>query len=164
MNTTAKVMTGSVHFAAAATGAVVAGGVGLATMPVQGVAGLVSGLSGVDSPGALVSEFVGRAPARRCSRGSGRVWIEVRGLHDPHRGPEVAERVLSALRPHPGVRSADVNVPLSRVVVSLDDDAPAVRQLCALVKRAEAENQIPAPSTGDRPIDLPATPRCSPGG
>ena len=46
---------------------------------------------------------------------------------------------MSELRNHPGVESADLNYPLSRVVVSLSDGgAPSVRELCGLVERAEA--------------------------
>jgi hypothetical protein len=72
LNTTAGIVTGSVHVAAAATAAVVGGGIGLATLPVRGAAGVVAGLSDVHSPGALVAEFVGGPPVRRCSRGTGR--------------------------------------------------------------------------------------------
>ena len=149
-------VTGSVHVAAAATAAVVGGGIGLATLPVRGAAGVVAGLSDVHSPGALVAEFVGGPPVRRCSRGTGRAWIELRGLHDPQRGRAIAEHVVSALNARPGVTSAKVNFPLSRVVVSLGRGAPTIRELCAIVEASEGQNSSGA--VNRRLIDLPGDP------
>ena len=156
LNTTAGIVAGSVHVAAAATAAVVGGGIGLATLPVRGAAGVVAGLSDVHSPGALVAEFVGGPPVRRCSRGTGRAWIELRGLHDPQRGRAIAEHVVSALNARPGVTSAKVNFPLSRVVVSLGRGAPTIRELCAIVEASEGQNSSGA--VNRRLIDLPGDP------
>ncbi len=156
VNTTAALVTGSVRVATSATAAVVGAGIGLATVPVRGAAGVVAGMSDVHSPGALVAEFVGCPPVRRCSRAAGRAWIEVRGLHDPERGRTVAEHVESALHAHPGVESAKFNFPLSRVVVSLGHGAPTIRELCEIVEASEAHD-----SAGEghrRPVDLPGDP------
>src|SRR5258705_9034780 len=104
-----------------AAGAAANAGFALATMPARGVAALVSGLAEIQSPSRVAVELVGGPRARRCWRGHGRAWIEVRGLHDPTHGPVLAERVLFALRAQPDLTSAELNYPLSRVVVSLSD-------------------------------------------
>ena len=44
---------------------------------------LASGLGEIQSPAGLAAELVGGPRARRCWRGNGRAWIEVRGLSDP---------------------------------------------------------------------------------
>jgi cation-transporting ATPase I len=156
-NTTVGVITGSVRFAGTTAATVVGGGVALATAPVRTAAGLLSDVAESHSPGSLVREFVGGTPARRSSRGAGRAWIEVRGLHDPQGGPALADEVLSALRAQPGVTSAEVNYPLSRVVVCLDEDGPAVdlSELCGVIAEAENGSSKPAGGARERPIDLP---------
>ncbi|MBS4728473.1 cation-translocating P-type ATPase [Mycobacterium sp. SM1] len=73
---------------------------------------------------------------RHCSRGDGRAWIEVRGL-DGADGAELGRAVLEAVRALPGVTSARLNYPLSRVVVGLDDDHPPLGDLCRAVADAE---------------------------
>ena len=65
--------------------------------------------------------------------------------------------MLSALRAQPGVTSAELNYPLSRVVVSLSDREASVGELCDLVAEAEAPL---AAATKPRSI-FPATARCS---
>ena len=150
VNTTAAVVNGSARLAGTATAAVVGGGVALATMPVRGASAVLDGVADIPSAGQLVRELVGGKPARRCSRGAGRVWIEVHGLQDPQ-NRAVGERVVSALRARPGVRSAKLNLPLSRVVVSLDDEAPAVAELCEVVGAVEQAAGV----ARRRPIDLP---------
>ncbi|HEU0191379.1 MAG TPA: cation-translocating P-type ATPase [Mycobacterium sp.] len=94
----------------------------------------------------------GKVPAstlgRRCGRGAGRAWIEVRGL-DGAGGADRGRAVLSALRGRPGVTSASLNVPLSRVVVGVDGNGTRVSlgELCAAV--AEAEKRAARPTGGD---------------
>ena len=156
-DTTAGVITGLVRFAGTAAATVVGGGVALATAPVRSAAGLLTDVAESHSPGSLVREFVGGTPARRSSRGAGRAWIEVRGLRDPLGGPAIAGEVLSALRAHPGVTSAVVNYPLSRVVVWLDEDGPAVdlSELCGVIAVAENGSSKPAGGAREPPIDLP---------
>jgi hypothetical protein len=114
-------------------------GFALATMPVRGVTALVSGPCRDSIAGS------GRGRTRRGTAGSAMLaWPRpgldrgaVRGLHDPTHGPLLAERVLSALRAQPDVASAELNYPLSRVVVSLSDADTLVGELCDLVFSAQ---------------------------
>jgi H+-transporting ATPase len=123
----------------------------LATAPVRGVAALASGLTEIQSPARVAVELVGGPRARRCWCGNGRAWIEVRGLHDPQYGRALGQRVLSALRAQPDVTSADLNYPLSRVVVSLADGESCVSELCDLVAEAEKAGE----AADNNPVDLP---------
>jgi len=72
--------------------------------------------------------------SRRCWRGDDRAWIEVRGLDG---AGEVGCRVLDAIRAHPGVTSASLNFPLSRVVVSITGPDTSLRDLYRIVDAAE---------------------------
>ena len=126
-------------------------GVALATMPVRAATGVVSGLGELQSPARVAVELVGGPRARRCWHGNGRAWIEVRGLRGPQHGGALGERVLAALRAQPDVTSAELNYPLSRVVVSLSDRETSVGELCDLVAEAEA----PLGAGNETPIDLP---------
>jgi cation-transporting ATPase I len=74
--------------------------------------------------------------ARRSWHGHGRAWIAVQGLNGPD-GTERGRGVLDALRSEPGVKSASLNGPLSRVVVELDDDLASLNDLCRLADDAE---------------------------
>jgi cation-transporting P-type ATPase I len=73
---------------------------------------------------------------RNCWHGVERAWIEVRGLDCPD-GAELGRVVVDAVRAHPGVTSASLNRPLSRLVVGFDGDRPSLRDLCRLVDDAE---------------------------
>nr|WP_135451410.1 cation-translocating P-type ATPase [Mycobacterium sp. DL99] len=104
---------------------------------------------------AAAVELVGGAPARRCWRGTDRCWIEVRGLQTEG-GRRIGAVVLRELRARPEVRSAQLNYPLSRVVVELDDidpDGIDLPRLCGIV--ADAESAVGTPTSGPRPNDLP---------
>lgn len=120
---------------AAAAG--VSGGIGVATWPLRLGADLILGSGSVDSLAAVVREFIGGTPSRRCWQGAGRVWVEVRGLDGPS-GPTVGAAVLAKVRMAPGVVTAELNVPLSRVVVSVAADGPTLGELCGMVATAEA--------------------------
>ena len=117
-------------------------GIDVATFPVREGA---KALSGEISPATL---------RRHCWRGNGRAWIEVRGLPgavDGRLGPAVLEAVLA----HPGVASAKLNHPLSRVVVDLDDPGTSLSDLCRIVE--ETENRCaPTQDTG-RPVSASAS-------
>ncbi|MDF3311592.1 cation-translocating P-type ATPase [Rhodococcus sp. T2V] len=111
------------------------------------------------SPGAvarsvagLAREATGGTPVRRFGSGSGRTWIEVRGLGGPH-GPAVAERALSAVRAVPGVERAELHRPWSRLVVTVGPDGPSSQTLCRVVD--EAETAVDTAASGRCPIDLP---------
>ncbi|MDT5009774.1 MAG: cation-transporting P-type ATPase [Mycobacterium sp.] len=136
---------------AALPGHAVGTSVRLATMPVRAAGTLVSGVTGIQSAAQVAVELVGGPRARRCWRGNGRAWIEVRGLHDPESGRALGERVVAALREQPDVVSVQLNYPLSRVVVSLTDDDSPVRELCDLVAEAETQRGV----DHDELVELP---------
>jgi cation-transporting P-type ATPase I len=104
----------------------------LVSAPVRTLA--ASSVSVVD----VVSEMVGVGTRRRSWRGVDRCWIEVRGLEDAEIGPAVAGAVLAAVRAHPGVLSAEMNVALGRVVVRLQPDGPTTGDLGDLIDEAKA--------------------------
>ncbi|MFZ2175980.1 MAG: HAD-IC family P-type ATPase, partial [Rhodococcus sp. (in: high G+C Gram-positive bacteria)] len=98
---------------------------------------------------------LGGVPVRRSCSGDGRAWIEVRGLDGP-RGDEVAARVLEKVRALDGVRTAELNRPLSRVVVSVVDGAPSAAALLAVVAEAEtAARQVSPSNSRDHATDIP---------
>lgn len=105
---------------------------------------------------ALSGELTRATLRRHCWRGNNRAWIEVRGLADAADGP-LGPTVLEAILAHPGVASAKLNYPLSRVVVDLDDPNTSLSDLCGVVE--ESENRC-APSQG---ADRPATSASLPG-
>jgi len=65
---------------------------------------------------------------RHSWRGRGRAWIEVHGLDGPG-GDELGSVIADAVLARPGVTSASINRPLSRVVVSLYGDQTSLREL-----------------------------------
>jgi cation-transporting ATPase I len=145
----------SVHASGAGVAAIVSGGVGLVTMPLRLGADLMSGSGSIESVARVAREFVGGPPSRRCWRGGGRAWVEVRGLTGAS-GPTVAATVLAAVRAHPGVASADVNFPLSRLVISVAGDGPALDELCDVVDGAEVRAGRAGPAAvRQRVPDLP---------
>ncbi|ORW29350.1 haloacid dehalogenase [Mycobacterium paraense] len=85
---------------------------------------------------ALTGDLPHETLSRRCWRGENRAWIEVRGLDDANPG-DLDAAVLDALRAHPGVSSASLNHPLSRVVITLGDGHTSLRDLCHLIDDAE---------------------------
>ncbi|ORA32068.1 haloacid dehalogenase [Mycobacterium branderi] len=100
---------------------------------------------------AVAGELPGPPLNRHCWRGHNRAWIEVRGLDRPD-GDELGRAVLDAVTARPGVVSAKLNRPLSRVVVELDGDHVSLRELCRVVDDAEtglADGERPKPLPGD---------------
>ncbi len=85
---------------------------------------------------ALTGDLPHETLSRRCWRGESRAWIEVRGLDDADPG-ELSVAVLDAVLAHPGVASASLNHPLSRVVVTLGDGDTSLRDLCHVIDDAE---------------------------
>jgi magnesium-transporting ATPase (P-type) len=85
---------------------------------------------------AVWSQAFGTTLSRHSWCGDRRAWIEVRGL-DGVNGAELGASVLDAVRGHPGVTSARVNRPLSRVVVETNDDQVSLRDLYSVVDEAE---------------------------
>ncbi|MXI82125.1 hypothetical protein GR254_25005, partial [Mycobacterium tuberculosis] len=59
---------------------------------------------------------------------------------------------LNAIQAHPGVGSASLNYPLSRVVVAIDDPDTSLRELCRIVEL----NAIQAhPGVGSASLNYP---------
>ena len=73
---------------------------------------------------------------RRCGRGDGRMWVEVRGINGAD-GAARGRAVVDALRAQPGVTNVSLNRPLSRVVVEIDDDGASLDDLCSVLDNAE---------------------------
>ena len=81
-------------------------------------------------------EMLGGRPARRCWSRGNRSRIEVRGL-SADTVPTLGTALVAAVRAEPGVRSVQLNTPLSRIVVSVDPGGPSTKALCALVTDVE---------------------------
>jgi cation-transporting P-type ATPase I len=124
-------------------GTVASTGLTMAAIPVrEGVKALSAGL-----PAPTLT--------RHSWRGRGRAWIEVRGLDGPH-GDELGSVVADAVLARPGVTSASINRPLSRVVVSLYGDQTSLRDLCRVVDEAEKRGKLSRSSQNvTRPRPLP---------
>ena len=95
---------------------------------------------------------------RHSWRGKGRAWIEVRGLDGPD-GAELGRLVVDAVRARSGVKSVSVNRPLSRIVVTLNNDQISLRDLCRDVDEAEkrwhASGSVDPRRSDTRPKPLP---------
>ena len=84
--------------------------------------------------------------------GSGRVHVPLRGVHHPDAQP-AAQRVETWLRSQDGVQRAEVNAVLGHVMVEYDPGRLTVRDITALVARAEedcglaGEPRLPPPHT-----------------
>jgi cation-transporting P-type ATPase I len=102
---------------------------------------------------ALSGDFSHETLSRRCWRGQGRAWIEVRGLAGARDG-ELGQVLLDAIRVHPGVTSASLNYPLSRVVISISGQDTSLRDLCRIVDAAEKRCRRKK-VTKDSPATLP---------
>ena len=61
----------------------------------------------------------------------------MRGLDDAGSDELAGRAVLDALRAHPGVTSANLNHPLSRVVVTISGQDTSLRDLCRIIDDAE---------------------------
>ncbi len=108
----------------------------------------------VDLAAAPLGELVGAAPARRYWQGADRCWIEVRGLDsDQHR--LITAALKQEIGGRTGVRSVQVNYPVSRVIVEVGDDpeSPRLSALCELV--AQIEDRYRPTGRAHRPVDLP---------
>jgi P-type E1-E2 ATPase len=106
-----------------AVGRLAIAGVDVVTLPVRVGAKVLSG------------EVSRSTLTRRCGRGDGRLWIEVRGLDGPD-GAARGRAAVAALRAQPGVTKVSLNCPLSRVVVEIDDGA-SLDGLCSALDNTE---------------------------
>ncbi|ULN52417.1 cation-translocating P-type ATPase [Mycolicibacillus parakoreensis] len=101
----------------------------------------------------MVSRGVGDVLAgRRSWRGNGRAWIEVRGLRGES-GRELGPAVLAAVADAPGVHAAQLNYPLSRLVLTVDDTV-ALRELGQRVGAVERRYRHTA-GRAERAVGLP---------
>jgi magnesium-transporting ATPase (P-type)/copper chaperone CopZ len=128
--------------AAGAAATVTSAALDIAAIPIREGAKVLSG------------EVSRSALTRRCWRGDGRAWIEVRGLGAPD-GAERGRVVRDALQGLPGVTSVSVNRPLSRVVVEIDGEQTSLADLCAAVNDAEKRAQQVNGADAGRADSLP---------
>ena len=147
----------SVQAAAEVAATTVTTGVGVVTAPARRGAAMICSHDVPKAAATVVGEFARGKPSRRCWRGGDNSWIEVRGLHRPQSGRRLGQTVLAAVRAQPGVQWAELNYPLSRIVVRVDGDGPSLAELCRTVDAAEDRARQAGPGRGrDRPTDLPA--------
>ena len=118
------------------TAAAVATTVGTAAVSAAEVGFNIAAIPLREGARALSGDLSHETLSRSCWRGESRAWIEVRGLGSAGDG-ELGRVVLNALRSHPGVTSASLNYPLSRVVVSISGQDTSLRDLCRIVDSAE---------------------------
>lgn len=85
---------------------------------------------------AIAGDLPRETLSRRCWRGDHRAWIEVRGLDSTGDG-ELGRSVLDSVQAHPGVVSASLNYPLSRVVITMRNSDTSLLDLCRVVDTAE---------------------------
>jgi cation-transporting ATPase I len=108
------------------------------------VAPIVSGLrTAVAGGAAAAAELLGGKRPRRRWSGNGRAWIELRML-DGSRSAEYAAVVEETIGSLAGVARTQLNWPLSRLVVDLDENGPAVEQLVQMVEAIERVFAEPA--------------------
>ena len=149
LQVTSALVGASVQTAASAAGSlgtVASTGLSMAVIPVrEGVKALSEGL-----PAPTLT--------RHSWRGKGRAWVEVRGLDGPD-GAELGRLVVDAVRARSGVKSVSVNRPLSRIVVTLNNDQISLRDLCRDVDEAEkrwrASGSVDPRRSDTRPKALP---------
>ncbi|MBD0022150.1 HAD-IC family P-type ATPase [Gordonia pseudamarae] len=96
-----------------------------------------------------LGEAVGGPPARRRSSTATTRWIEVRGLDTAF--DKVSTEVHAALSGLPGVVDVQVNGPLSRVLVTVDEGGPSADELAQTVSRAEKRTLTHLSGTTPRP-------------
>ncbi|MDT5257201.1 MAG: cation-transporting P-type ATPase, partial [Mycobacterium sp.] len=89
------------------------------TAPLRAAPGMSQAVEAITE---VARDLVGDRVARRYSRNGDRYWIEVRGLAGADAGDALGPAVMDAVCNHPGVLTAALNVPLSRVVVEITSD------------------------------------------
>ena len=117
---------------------------------------IISGLRMVVAGGAAAAaEFLGGERPRRRWSGNGRGWIELR-VPEGSRSPEYAAVLEKTIGSAPGVARTQVNWPLSRLIVDIDEYGPTVEKLVLMVEaieRAFTESTEQAELSGEsRPV------------
>ena len=140
----------------------------MVALGIQATSALVGGLGTVASTGLTMAAIPVREGVKALSeglpaptltrhswRGRGRAWVEVRGLDGP-RGDELGRVIVDAVLARPGVTSASINRPLSRVVVSLYGNQTSLRELSRVVDEAEKRGKLSRSTENvTRPKPLP---------
>ena len=105
---------------------------------------IISGLRMVVAGGAAAAaELLGGERPRRRWSGNGRGWIELR-IPDESRTAECEAVLEKTIASAAGVQRAQVNWPLSRLVVDIAENGPTVEQLVAMVEAIERVLAEPA--------------------
>jgi len=95
---------------------------------------------------------------RRCSFNDRRVWIEIRHLNSSQ-APQLTTEILKAARSHPGVTSAVLNYPLSRLVIEMETDpgssSTALRALCKVLDGLESRYGGHGEEPRAQPTEIP---------
>lgn len=107
----------------------------------------------VQTAAAITTEALGGHPVKRTSRLNSHHWIEVCGLSGPD-ADAIADEVLAAVHAVDGVKHAEINRSVARVIVTTEPEGPA-DDLAHVV--AEAEGRARTEPCGDRhrPLTLP---------
>ncbi len=127
-------------------------GVGLVTNPVRAASALPTGIVAALSD--VATEILGGPPSRRYWLGEHRCWVEVRGLSDTTSQDALGKHVLTNVLALPGIQSARLNFPLSRVVIDADGTA-SMDEICDAVAAAERDADVDAAQLA---TDLPPDP------
>ncbi|PQE00640.1 haloacid dehalogenase [Mycobacterium sp. EPG1] len=129
-----------------------------AASTVRSAAGLVQDAAAVapeavQAAAAITVEALGGHPAKRSSRLNSHHWIEICGLSGPD-ADAIADEVLAAVQAVEGVKSAEINRSVARIIVTTEPDGPA-EDLPKVV--AAAERRVRTVPCGDRhrPLTLP---------
>jgi cation-transporting ATPase I len=105
-----------------------------------------------------VANWLSRPPGRHQRRqwtGNGRTHIEVKGVHRPEH-PDLARQVEDELGQMDGVRRAEVNAVVGRVVVAFDDSQLGVDDLIKVIERAEEAHGVAAEQFPADRLEYPA--------
>lgn len=107
----------------------------------------------VQTAAAITAEALGGHPVKRSSRLNSHHWIEICGLSGPD-ADAIADEVLAAVHAVAGVKHAEINRSVARVIVTTHPEGPA-EDLAQVV--ADAERRVRTGPCGDRhrPLTLP---------
>jgi cation-transporting P-type ATPase I len=119
---------------------------------------IISGLRMVVAGGAAAAaELLGGERPRRRWSGNGRGWIELR-VPEGSRSAEYAAVLEKTIASTPGIARTQVNWPLSRLIVDIGENGPAVEKLVPMVEaieRAFAESTEQAEISGESgPVEV----------
>ncbi|MGP4055318.1 HAD-IC family P-type ATPase [Mycobacterium sp. 4D054] len=102
---------------------------------------------------AITTEALGGHPVKRTSRLNSHHWIEVCGLSGPD-ADAIAAEVLAAVTAVDGVKHAEINRSVARVIVTTEPEGPA-EDLAEVVLAAERRVRTAPCGERHRPLTLP---------